>query len=111
YLTNAQQAYQTLDGGTTWNNITGNIQTFAPIVLRAIAYVPRADDTGTNDALVVSTFNGIYVAYESTGFTVWSPLGMGVPNVPILDLHYDETDHTLVAGTLGRGAWKLKLGD
>lgn len=109
YLTNAQQVWQTLDGGATWNNLTGNIQSFQPIALRAIEYIPRADGSGSNDALVVSTFTGVYVAYESTGFTQWSPLGTGLPNVGFLDLHYSAADKTLVAGSLGRGAWKMKL--
>jgi hypothetical protein len=109
YLTNTTQVFQTLDGGTTWNDISGNIQSFAPIALRAIEYVPRTNGSGTNDALVVSTFNGIYVAYESTGFTQWSRLGDDLPNAPILDLHYSEADRVLVAGTLGRGAWKIKM--
>ncbi|HVG09261.1 MAG TPA: RTX toxin [Thermoanaerobaculia bacterium] len=109
YLTNTTQVFQTTDGGTTWNDISGNIQTFAPISLRAIEYVPRSNGSGTDDALVVSTFNGLFVAYESTGFTQWSRLGDGLPNVPILDLHYSEADGVLVAGTLGRGAWKLKM--
>ena len=111
YLTNAQQVWQTLDGGATWNNVTGNLLAFNPIALRAIEYVERADGAGSNDALVVSTFTGVYVAYESTGFTQWSPLGTGLPNVGVLDLHYDKNDQALVAGTLGRGAWKLLLGD
>lgn len=109
YLTNAQQVWRTLDGGATWNNLTGNILSFQPIALRAIEYIPRADASGSNDALVVSTFTGVYVAYESTGFTQWSPLGTGLPNVGVLDLHYSAADKTLVAGSLGRGAWKMKL--
>ncbi|HWM94952.1 MAG TPA: sialidase family protein [Thermoanaerobaculia bacterium] len=109
YLTNLNQVYRTLDGGTTWTDVTGNLQTFLPIALRAIEYVPRSNGSGTNDALVVSTFNGIYVAHESTGFTVWEPLGKDLPKVAILDLHYQGEDKALVAGTLGRGAWKLKI--
>ncbi len=109
YLTNLTQVFQTLDGGATWNNVSGNIQSFAPIALRAITYVPRGIGTLTNDAVVVSTFNGIYVAYESSGFSVWSPLGTDMPNVPILDLHFDAENQVIVAGTLGRGAWKLSL--
>lgn len=110
YLTNAQQVWQTLDGGATWNNVTGNLLSFPHIALRAIEYIPRADGSGTNDALVVSSFGGVFVAYESTGFTVWSPLGTGLPNSGgYLDLHYVAADDILVAGSLGRGAWKMKL--
>ncbi len=109
YLTNTTQVYRTLDGGATWQDLSGNILSFAPIALRAIEYVPRSNGSGTNDALVVSTFNGIYVAYESTGFTQWSRLGDDLPNAPILDLHFSAADGVLVAGTLGRGAWKLNM--
>jgi photosystem II stability/assembly factor-like uncharacterized protein len=109
YLTNTTQVFRTTDGGTTWTDISGNIQSFQPISLRGIEYVPRANGSGTNDALVVSAFNGIYVAYESSGFTEWSRLGANMPNVPILDLHFSEADRVIVAGTLGRGAWKLKM--
>ncbi|MGH9361645.1 MAG: hypothetical protein ACRD2T_06985, partial [Thermoanaerobaculia bacterium] len=111
YLTNLTQVFQTLNGGATWTDVSGNIQSFAPIALRAIAYVPRGSGAQTNDALVVSTFNGIYVAYETDGFTQWSRLGTDLPNVPIFDLHYDAENGALVAGTLGRGAWKLSVGD
>jgi hypothetical protein len=107
YVTNLTDVFQSLDGGATWTTITGDLQTFAPIALRAIAYVPR---TG-HDQLVVSTFNGIYVARESSGFTDWKPLGAHMPNVPIFDLHYDAENGELVAGTLGRGAWKIKFGN
>lgn len=108
YLTNLTQVFQTLDGGLTWTDVSGNIQSFAPIALRAITYVPRNDGPG-NDALVVGTFNGIYVAHASTGFSVWEPLVRDLPKVPIFDLHYDSQEGVLVAGTLGRGAWKLKV--
>ncbi len=108
YLTNLTQVFQTLDGGTTWTNVSGNIQTFQPIALRAIAYAERP---GATDLLFVSTFNGLYMARETTGFTTWEPLGTGLPNVPILDLHYDAEDRLLTAGTLGRGTWQHKIGD
>lgn len=111
YLTNLIDVFRTLDGGSTWTNLTGNLQSFQPIALRAIEYVPRSAGPHTNDALVVSTFNGVFVAYESTGFTVWSPLGSDLPKAPIMDLYFDAGDDSLVAGTLGRGAWKLKMKD
>ena len=108
YLTNLTQVFKTLNGGTTWTDVSGNIQSFAPIALRAIAYVPRTNGSGTNDALVVSTFNGIYVAYESTGFTEWGPSG-GTCRKCRSSTCTTPRDGVLVAGTLGRGAWKLKV--
>ena len=83
YLTNTTQVFQTLDGGATWNNLSGNIQSFAAD--RAAGHRLRRKGR-SNDLLFVSTFNGIYVAREATGFTTWEPLGTGLPKVPILDL-------------------------
>jgi hypothetical protein len=106
YLTNTTQVFRTLNGGTTWTDVSGNIQSFAPIALRAIAYAERP---GATDLLFVSTFNGLYMSRETTGFDDWERLGTALPNVPIFDLHYDAEDKVLTAGTLGRGTWKHKI--
>lgn len=103
YLTNRNEVWATPDEGATWTNLTGNIQSFEPQFLRAITYV--TDNQG--DALVVSTFNGVLVAKEADGFAVWNRLGSGLPNAPILDLDFDAENKRIIAGTLGRGNWRL----
>ena len=40
----------------------------------------------------------------------WTQLGTGMPNVPVWDMDYDPVEKVLIAGTLGRGAWKLSTG-
>jgi hypothetical protein len=67
-------------------------------------FVPGADP-----ALVVAANRGVYIAYESSGFSSWSLLGTGLPNVVVYELEFDHIDRVLVAGTLGRGAWVLDL--
>ena len=123
FLANRTEVWQTTDGGATWNDVSGNIQSFDPKFLRAITYVDgEIDDDedsdsdsdsggsiGTGDGLVVSSFNGIFVSRESTGFTVWAPLGKGIPRAPVMDLDYDAEDGLVVAGLLGRGSWSLDL--
>jgi hypothetical protein len=114
YVTTLSRVIRTTDGGATWTVITGNINSFAPIALRAIAYAARAsedDPSLTNDALVVSSFNGVYIAYESDGFAVWHPLDQDLPEVPIMDLHWDPENRVMIAGTLGRGAWKMSFNE
>lgn len=107
YVVNRNQVWQTTDGGATWNDLTGNIQSFNPFVLRAMTYVT---DPG-GDALVVSSFNaGVLVAKESDGFAVWHQLGTGLPVVPVMDLDFDASKKLLLAGTLGRGTWRLNSG-
>jgi hypothetical protein len=124
FLTNLTQVWHTPDQGATWIDVSGNIQTFAPVALRAITYVTlgghgggdddddegdddEGDDAG-GDALVVSTFNGIFVAREADGFAVWNVLGEDLPKAPILDVEFDADNKVVVAGTLGRGTWHLK---
>jgi len=94
--------FHSVDGGTTWYDITGNITAGGAGTFRSIAYIPD----GTNDWLVVGTNAGVLVSRESS-FGTWFQLGSGLPNAPVWDLDYDVTDDMLVAGTLGRGSWTL----
>jgi outer membrane protein assembly factor BamB len=48
----------------------------------------------------------VFVA-DGPAFNVWRPFGGGLPHVPVYHLEYSAADGTLVAGTLGRGAWTL----
>lgn len=103
FVTNAVAVYMSTTSGATWTNLTGNLQALLPSTVRSIAYAA----TPLGDALVVGTQNGIFYATEATGFATWQRLGTGLPVVPVLDLAYDRGDDLLVAGTLGRGSWKL----
>ena len=103
YLVNRTQVWSTPDEGVTWTDLTGNIQSFNTVALRANTYVTLDD----GDALVVSSFNGLFVAKEADGFAVWHHLDKGLPNVPILDLDFDPEKLLITAHTLGRGTWRL----
>jgi hypothetical protein len=108
FVIDEDQVFRTTDAGTTWNDITGNLQIFATslglqardINLRTIEFI----DSPTGDGIVVGTNFGIFSAISSD-FTDWLELGTGLPNVPVWDIDYDAQDNLLVAGTLGRGAW------
>lgn len=101
YVVAAGGIYQTLDGGTVWNNITGNLFSLAND-FRSIEFVEALPE----DGLIVGTEKGVYFA-DSSDFTFWSELGTGLPNVLAYDIDYDPSDDLLVVGTLGRGAWTL----
>lgn len=93
------------DGGSNFSLITGNLVSgLAPGRLRTMEFIP-----GSDPALVVGANRGVYIAYASSGFSTWSPLGTGLPGVVIYELEFDHTDRVLLAGTLGRGAWVLDL--
>ena len=92
------------NGGTSFANVTGNLGSFDPGELRSMAFVPSA----TDDALVVASDRGVFAAFNSSGFASWVHLGTDLPNVPVFELEYDAADDVLIAGTLGRGIWKLQ---
>ncbi len=102
-VTNTVAVFRTTNAGATWTNITGNIQALVPLTLRSVAYVTNP----AGDAVIVGTTNGVYYATEAGGFTNWQRFGAGLPTVPVFDLDYDSADDVLIAGTMGRGAWKL----
>jgi hypothetical protein len=95
--------YLTLNSGSTWVNITGNLPSLNPGQFRSVAFVSNA----SGDAIVVGGNNGVFVALASSNFTVWDRLGTGFPNALVYQLDYNSADDILVAGTLGRGAWAL----
>jgi hypothetical protein len=95
--------YLTRDAGSNWINITGNLPSLNPGLLRSNAFVANA----SGDAVVVGGNNGVFVALASSGYTLWDRLASGFPNALVYHLAYDSRDDILVAGTLGRGAWAL----
>ncbi len=100
-LSSAEVAFSS-NFGTNWTDITGNLGSFNPRRLRALAFAP-----GDDPALLVGSDRGIFVAFESSGYSSWSRLGgANLPNAPVFELDYDIDDDVLVAGLLGRGAWK-----
>jgi hypothetical protein len=94
------------DTGATWLDISGNLGAGGAEVtgLHAAAFIP-----GSPDILVVGGRKGIFSLDLShlPDSMVWAGYGTGLPNVPVWDMDYDASDEVLVAGTLGRGSWKI----
>jgi hypothetical protein len=108
FVADTFRVYRTDDAGGNWTPITGNPSTrgslaaLAPGSLRTIA-----SSTGTTpQSVVVGTDVGVFSA-SGPNFTTWSVLGQGFPRVPVYQL--DARGQILLAGTLGRGAWTLRL--
>ncbi len=55
--------------------------------------------------LVAGTATGVYVLKRDT--STWSPLGKGLPKLPVFDLAIDVAARFVRAGTFGRGVWEL----
>jgi len=104
YVVSPSGVYKTANAGGNWVEITGNIFTLDPGTLRSIAY-STADPAG---AVLVGADRGIFLA-AGPSFSNWNRLGSGLPNAPVYHVEYNAADGILLAGTLGRGAWTLKL--
>lgn len=96
--------YRTTNGGSSWNDITGNLLTLTPGNVLAIAL----STSNPGRSVIVGSSNGVFVSRGPT-FGTWTRLGTGLPGAPVYDLAYDASDEVLVAGLLGRGAWTINL--
>ncbi len=103
FALNSSTVFFSTTSGGSYGNVTGNLGTFSPGALRSMVYIPRA----AGDLLVVGADRGTYYALSSSGFSTWQALGTGLPNVPVYELAYHAGRDALIAGTLGRGAWRL----
>ena len=106
--------YVSDDRGQTWRNVTGNLWDGTGLdwpdqELHKIKFIPSGESFDDSAAIAVAGQAGVRVmALDDEGS--WFNAGIGLPNAPVRDLDYDDRDRVLVAGTLGRGAWRLRAG-
>jgi hypothetical protein len=95
----SDHVWMTVDGGTTWTNLTGNL---------AVSYwvnTLAVDWRFTTPVLYVGTARGIFRSLDS-GAT-WSRFGDGMPNTTVTDLQFLPQFNLLAAATYGRGALEI----
>ncbi|WP_412542453.1 glycosyl hydrolase [Longispora sp. K20-0274] len=95
---NAPQVLTTADGGTSWQNITGDLP---PAPVNDLVVAP-------GDTLLVATDVGVYTAAGRSG--AWSRLGTGLPLAPVTDIEYHAGTGAVFAATFGRGVYRVPLG-
>jgi photosystem II stability/assembly factor-like uncharacterized protein len=92
--------FRSADGGLNWVDIDNGQLGDAP--LHSIA-VPVAHPT----RVYACGDLGVFVS-DDEGAT-WANLTANLPPVIVVDLVYQETDHTLTAATYGRSVWRLQV--
>jgi hypothetical protein len=95
--------WQSLTGGTTWANITGDLP---PKPFRLSALTMRSDTTSVEPTLFVAMSVGVYASPPSplSGARHWQRLG-SLPDTWATDVVYHDTTKYLVASTFGRGVF------
>jgi hypothetical protein len=87
---------KTIDGGTTWASIVGNLP-----------QAPVNDIVVAGSVLYVATDVGVFSS--ANGGRNWRAAGSALPNVPVTDLEYRAASNSLYAATFGRGMFMLTL--
>lgn len=86
--------------GETWQDISGNLPQLSVNSLHAL---PNHNDS----VIFAATDGGVY--HTLNRGESWERTGTGMPIIPVYDLAYDDTAHTLVAATFGRSIQAIKL--
>lgn len=89
----AGHIFETSNGGTSWNDISGNLPD-----------APMDDVVFEAGHLVAGSDFGVFIS--SNDGSTWSRLGTNLPNVVVGQLTVDPNG-TLVAATHGRGIWTI----
>ena len=90
--------FKTTDGGASWDDISGNLPD-NPV--NSITIDPSYPNT-----LYAATDVGPFVTYN--GGAKWYALGSGFPTVAIDQIDLNSYDRIMMAGTHGRGAFRLQ---
>jgi photosystem II stability/assembly factor-like uncharacterized protein len=105
---NNSQVWRTTDAGTSWTNVTGDLDSH----LTKVASVALIHPTATTTMLVAGGLgHGTGGVFATTGpigsSTHWRLLGSGLPNADVQQVVYNAAARVLVAAPFGRGAWTL----
>jgi sugar lactone lactonase YvrE len=90
--------FETLDGGASWTDISGNLPDVASDALVV-----------SHGKLALATDLGMFTAAAGGGAsTTWSRLGTGLPNASVNDVTVGPKGY-IYAATHGRGIWRLQF--
>jgi photosystem II stability/assembly factor-like uncharacterized protein len=104
FVVSPRRVSRTSDAGLTWSDLTGDLPSLVHGDLLSIVY---QSETGEG-TIFVGTSSGVFMA-RADAPSHWQRLGRGLANAAVYHLEYSDADGMLLAGTLGRGAWTLKL--
>jgi hypothetical protein len=96
--------FQTLNGGTSWTNISGNLEENTDGTGNGPS-VRWASRIGNNDRYFIGTSTGLYSATSLNGTsTIWTQENMeGISNAVVEQIRVRNTDGLVVVGTHGNG--------
>jgi photosystem II stability/assembly factor-like uncharacterized protein len=110
FVDSVGHVFKTTNGGATWSDISGNGAGALPnSPVNDIAVVHYGAPINF-DAVFIATDVGVFECPDPTSATpctTWSPVGTGLPKVPVVGLAFRQASATIRAITHGRGVWVI----
>ncbi len=95
----AGHIFRTIDGGGTWDDISGVIPDTPVNAIAVRPDVPTEVYAGTDVGVFLSLDVG----------TTWTKMTTGLPNAPVIDIQTDVSTNVLAIGTHGRSVFTAQL--
>jgi len=95
YAIDDNQVFKSINGGTSWSDITGNLPNVSAADFRSVEYIANIE----GDGIVIGSRSGVY--FSTADANSWERLGSGMPDVLVFDLRYQRAQRLLIAGSLG----------
>ncbi len=103
WVTTSGGVFKSLDGGTTFNNITGNL----PVSNSYLFFNDIVHQDGhSQNPVYLATSIGVYRIVDGGS---WELFSNGLPTTIVTDLEVNVADNSLTAATYGRGVWRSSL--
>ena len=100
-FSDSNHVYMTVNGGTSWTNITGNLpHDDAPQTI-------AVDWRFSTPRLYIGTLRGVFLSTDLGAH--WNSFGGNMPNTIVTDLELSPTFNVLAAATYGRGAFQIRI--
>lgn len=96
---NTPLIFKTIDNGTTWTNVTGNLPLLA---VNDIEIYP-----GNENIIFIANDAGVYVT-TNAGIN-WERVGDNMPFVAVLDIDLNYNSSKIIAGTFGRSIYTINI--
>ncbi len=112
YPADSGHVWLSTDGGASFHAV-GGTSSAAQSVPDMPVYAAVFDTSTSPSSLIIATDGGVLRSQDTDTTKTWQVLGDGLPHVQVTSLAIDTTvvPPLLKAGTYGRSAWKIWLGN
>ena len=104
------KVWSSFDEGGTWEDGTGDLakKISQPQTIELFSPPPTATNKREKDThLIVGGIGGVVKIHPRLHERAWTEVARGLPKAFFYDVHYNAACDTLVAGSMGRGAWTI----